>query len=367
MIRIIFAIFVILHGLIHLMGFLRAFKLATISQLTQKISKPAGLMWLFTTFLFLAAFMFFLISQEWWWMITAPAILISQVLIIIYWQDAKYGTIANIIILTVTIVSIGDWQFQTMVKREIESFATVPTMEKRILTDDMVDTLPPVVQKWLQRSRVIGKEIIQTVYLEQTGEMLKTQDGRWMPFKARQWFTTEKPGFIWIADVKAAPGIHLKGRDKYQDGQGHMLIKLLSLFTIANTTGSETDQGAMLRYLAETIWFPSAAVNDYIHWEQIDAVTAEATMIFSGLTVSGIFKFDKKYDLISFEARRYYDREEGATLENWLIQTDQDGYREFDGIRIPASGSVTWKLKEGDYRWLKLEIGDIHYNKQKNE
>jgi hypothetical protein len=367
MIRIIFAIIVILHGLIHLIGFMRAFKLATISQLTQSISRPVGLLWLFTALLFLAVSVIFLIKEEWWWMIAAPAILLSQVLIIICWQDAKYGTIANIIILIATIVSFGNWQFQTMVRREIKSFNTITSGEKRILTNDMLDTLPTVVQKWLKRSNVTGKEMIQTVYLEQKGEMRTTPDGRWMPYEARQWFITDKPGFIWEADVKAAPGIHLKGRDKYENGQGHMLIKLLSLFTVADATGSETNQGAMLRYLAEIIWFPSAAVSDYIQWEQIDTVTAEATMTFGDITASGIFNFNTNYDLISFEARRYYDRKEGATMEDWLIQADQDGYREFDGIRIPASGTVTWKLKEGDYRWLKLEIGDIHYNKQINE
>jgi|GEM_PF-3451583 len=32
-----------------------------------------------------------------------------------------------------------------------------------------------------------------------------------------------------IADVKAAPGIHIAGRDKYENGKGQMLIKLFSL------------------------------------------------------------------------------------------------------------------------------------------
>ena len=349
------------------MGFMRAFKLATISQLTQSISRPVGLLWLFTALLFLVACVIFLLKEEWWWMIGAPAILLSQVLIIICWQDAKYGTIVNIIILIVLVVCFGYWQFHTTVEREIKSFAAVTTGEKRMLTEDIVHTLPEVVQQWLKRSNVIGKEIIQTVCLEQTGEMCITPDGKWIPFSARQWFTTESPGFIWIADVKTAPGIYLKGRDKYVDGQGHMLIKLLSLFTVADAKGRETDQGAMLRYLAEIIWFPSAAVSDYIEWEQINTVTAKATITFGGITASGIFNFDTNYDLISFEARRYYSRKDTATLEDWLIQTEQDGYREFDGVRIPAKGSVTWKLEEGDYTWLKLEINEIQYNKQVEE
>lgn len=40
MIRAIFGFLILLHGLIHLMGFLKAFHLADIEQLTLPISKP---------------------------------------------------------------------------------------------------------------------------------------------------------------------------------------------------------------------------------------------------------------------------------------------------------------------------------------
>ncbi|MCX6578607.1 MAG: hypothetical protein NT166_00305 [Candidatus Aminicenantes bacterium] len=99
MFKIIFCIIIIVHGLIHLMGFVKAFKLAPMDQLTQPISKPVGLLWLLTALLFLAAVFLFLRRLEFWWIIAAPAIIISQVLIIFSWRDAKFGTIANLIIL----------------------------------------------------------------------------------------------------------------------------------------------------------------------------------------------------------------------------------------------------------------------------
>jgi hypothetical protein len=99
MLKIIFFIIIIVHGLIHLMGFVKAFKLAPMDQLTQPISKPVGLLWLLTALLFLAAVFLFLRRPEFWWIIAAPAIIISQVLIILSWRDAKFGTIANLIIL----------------------------------------------------------------------------------------------------------------------------------------------------------------------------------------------------------------------------------------------------------------------------
>ena len=55
-----------------------------------------------------------------------------------------------------------------------------------------------------------------------------------------------------------------------------MLIKFLSLVPIADAEGDIINQGAMVRYLAEIVSFPTAALADYISWEEVDSVTAKA-------------------------------------------------------------------------------------------
>jgi hypothetical protein len=39
-----------------------------------------------------------------------------------------------------------------------------------------------------------------------------------------------------------------------------------------------------------------------------------------------------------------------------------DEYKIFDGMKIPSKMTVSWKLEEGDWTWIKLEIKDIKYN-----
>jgi hypothetical protein len=51
MLKTIFFIIVILHGLIHLLGFVKAFDYADISALTKEISKPVGILWLMAALL----------------------------------------------------------------------------------------------------------------------------------------------------------------------------------------------------------------------------------------------------------------------------------------------------------------------------
>lgn len=362
MLRIFFLFILLLHGLIHLMGFAKAFKYVEISQLTSHISKTAGVLWLSAALLFIASAVLFFLKKETWWMIGIPAVLLSQMLIFSQWHDAKFGTIANVIALLGIVPAFGLWNFNAMVRNELEAFLPKEIPTETVLTRDMLTSLPPVVQKWLERSGAVGKPLVHTAHIRQKGDMLTKPGGTWMPFEAEQWNTVDRPGFIWRTTMQAAPDIDIVGRDKYVDGHGNMLIKLLALVPIADAKGPETDQGSLLRNLGEICWIPSAALRDYIRWEQPDSLSAKATMTHGGITASGVFRFDAAGDLISFEARRYYDRKEGATLENWLVRNT--GYGEFEGIRMPVKSEVTWKLAGGDYTWLKLEIVEVEYNRR---
>lgn len=359
--RIVFAVIVFFHGIFHLLGFIKGFKLAEVDRLNGEISKPEGFFWFVALILFVGSVVLVILNADWWWIIAAPAIVVSQVLIFLQWQDAKFGTIANIIILIVLVFAIAEWNFNNMVKKELKEFFTATVNEENLIDEEDLSKLPAVVRKWIHRSNVTGKPAYKTVNLNQTGEMMTTPDGKWMSFRAEQWFTTEKPGFIWQADVSMFPGICMKGRDKFTNGEGNMLIKLLSLFTVVDSKGDEINQGSLLRYIGELVWFPYAAMNDFYVWEEIDFVTAKITTTQKNITVSGIFKFSEEGDFLSFETQRYFDREEGATLETWLVKVNENGYRDFDGIRIPAELSVIWKLKEGDFNWLNLKITDLKY------
>ena len=362
MIRAIFALLLLLHGLIHLMGFVKAFQLADIEQLTLSISKPAGIFWLIASILFVIAGVVHFYDKNWWWMVAALGIIISQLLIFMYWQDAKFGTIANIIILLACLPAYGSWNFKDMVNREKQAFLSSAKVTEEIISEEDLESVPDIVQLWMENAGIVGKERTATVFFRQSGEMRTSIDGSWMEVEAEQFVRTANPGFIWMADVKAAPYIYLAGRDKYVDGKGQMLIKLLSLVPVADSKGKEIDQGAMLRYLAEIVWYPSAALENYISWKEVDSTRVKATMTYGDITASGLFDFNKYGEVIRFEAERYYDRKDKATLETWVIDIREDSYQLISGIRVPTKAQVTWKLPEGDFTWYKLEISDLEYN-----
>src|SRR3954464_15223107 len=112
MFRFILAFIVLIHGLIHFMGFAKAFGYGNITALTKEISKPAGVLWFITALLFVIAAVLIFMKKDVWWMPGLIAAITSQILIFMVWQDAKFGTIANVIILVAAILSFGRWQFE---------------------------------------------------------------------------------------------------------------------------------------------------------------------------------------------------------------------------------------------------------------
>lgn len=353
--RYVFAIILSLHGLIHLMGFANAFFSTSMEKQVLGISKPIGSLWLVVFILFIVSATQFLGNKKWFYL-AFIAVLLSQILIILTWKDAKFGTLLNVFILIVAISAYGTNQFKTMVKEESKAIIIKNRyFDTKVITKTDLINLPEIVQLWLINSGTLGKKVAETVQLKQTGMMRTKPNGKWMPFKATQYLNANDPSFVWSTSVDAMPVITMIGRDKLVNGKGTMLIKLAGLFPVVNVSENEKiNSGSMIRYLSEICWFPSAALKDYITWESTDSNSAKATFTYNNETVSGIFTFTEKGELINFKAKRYYGGEEDAKLETWLVETQS--FKEFNGIKIPNKSEVTWQLDKGDFHWLIVEI-----------
>ena len=163
-------------------------------------------------------------------------------------------------------------------------------------------------------------------------------------------------------DVRINSFLRFRGRDKFEDGKGNMNKKMNSLINVVNEHGEKIDEGTLQRYLGEMVWFPSLALSPYITWEQMDNNTAKATMSYKGTSGSGTFYFNSNGDVTKFSALRFKGNEVEAKRYEWVMNITD--YKIFEGIKVPAKMSSTWKLDDKDWTWLKLEVTDIKYNKK---
>jgi len=229
-----------------------------------------------------------------------------------------------------------------------------------VITEADIAGLPEPVRRNLQFTRIIGKQKIITVRLKQQGMLKLKPDRKWLPLAARQYFTTDPPGFVWQAKIKMNPLLWVSGQDRYSRGKGNMKMKLWSLIKFSDVSGPKLDQGTLLRFLSEIIWFPTAYISDYLTWEPVSADSAKVTMEYSGVTASALLDYDNEGRLTRFVADRYMGGNDDATLEKWTVVPRE--YREINGLMIPVKGDVTWNLSGGDFTWLKIEVSDINYN-----
>jgi hypothetical protein len=247
------------------------------------------------------------------------------------------------------------------VKKEVkELFSSHRVPKPDLLREQHVLGLPEPVQKCIRHGGFIGRERVRTVRLRQRGSIRLKKEQRWMSFAAEQYYTTDPPAFIWNGRMKLGPLALATARDRYDQGRGSMVVKLLSLYKVVNASGRELDQGAMVRYLNEAMWFPAAYLNSCIQWEAVDDASAKATMSFEGTTASATLHFSRDGTITNFVAERYMTVGSEYRLETWSTPISE--YAEIRGVRIPVKGTAVWNLSDGDFEYIRTELTDIEYN-----
>ena len=265
-----------------------------------------------------------------------------------------------LILLGIIVYQISKRIFYNRFRAETQDmFSKVGDEKPEIITEEHIKDLPEPVKRWLRYTNVIGNERVVSVRLKQKGEFKMKVGADWTPFTSEEYFTIKEPALNWFAELKVLKFVPVIGRDIYFNGKGNMLIKLCGIFKIADSSGDEMNQGAMLRYLNETMWFPSAVLSDYITWQPIDDNSAKATISYKGTTASATYYFNEKGEFVNMIAERYFDGDK--TYKTW--STPVERYGVINGINIPIGGCGQWKLDNGEFQYIKLEVTDIEYNK----
>ena len=182
----------------------------------------------------------------------------------------------------------------------------------------------------------------------------------WTNVRMEQFNAVEDPARLVFLHARMGGFLPFNGRDKYQDGHGHMLIRAMGLIKVADTKSRHMDQSALATFLAEILWLPSAALQPYVRWDHIDGLTARATITHGGNTASGVFRFDDAGDFLSFETGdRWQDGKEDAPIP-WIIRASEP--RDLGGFRLSTEYTATWREPGGDFEYFRGRLGMIEYN-----
>ncbi|TFV93287.1 hypothetical protein E4S40_13595 [Algoriphagus kandeliae] len=346
----------IVHGLIHLLGFLKAFRLAEIQQLSLSISPSLGWVWLLAVILFMAFAILRFLENPVSGYVGILAVIISQLLIFSVWQDAKFGTIPNIFILfaSIQMLFISNWN-QKLENEKVAFQEKIKSVKLRQISE-----LPEPVIKWLKQIGFNETHPMIMAEIHQRAEMKMNPDQKdWKAATAFQLTRLSSPAFHWEVEMQMLPGIKIFGRDQCLNGKGEMVIRLGGIFPIVDEKGEKIDEGSIQRLLGELVWIPSLALHPAISWQALNENSAKATLTIGETTGAGTFFFDEKGDFIRFEALRFYENKPESKRFPWILTVQE--YSTFQDIRVPSKMLATWRLEKGDWTWLNLTIAEIKY------
>lgn len=369
--RIALVSLLVIHGLIHLLGFVKAFGLAEVPQLRGATlfalgpgwQRPIGALWLVAGVAVIGAASLYLVSAAGWWRLGLAAAIVSQVLIVYAWPDAKVGTLPNVVLAIAVLVGWADARFERGTDAAVAALYAGPApAASPVITEAEVAALPAPVARWLTIAGVIGRPRAYAIRLRQRGALRTEPGAALMPATAEQYVDLVRPGFVWSVEVTMKRVIPVRGRDVLLDGRGSMRIAAAALVTIVDASGPPIDQGALLRFLGELMWAPSAALAPYLTWTAVDDRHADATLVWGDASVTGRFAFDEAGRPVGFTARRYLGGGPDAKLEDWEARAD--AWAIHDGVLVPVRGVVSWRLAKGLFEYYPWEVTALEHDRR---
>jgi hypothetical protein len=336
MFRIFFLILVTIHGLIHLMGFTKAFQYAEMKQLTIAISKPVGLLWLIATLLFVTSAILFLLKKDVWIIFSIAAVVISQLVIILSWHDAKFGTIANMIILVASIISYGTWSYYDKYKNDVKtSLQQKEYFQNSKLTEMDIQHLPEPVKKYIRYTGSIGKPKVNNFKIEFTGKIRKNEQSEWMPF------TSEQYNFM-------------------ENGDAYMDIRLLSLFKVQYQDGHEMDKAETVTFFNDMCCMaPATLIDKRISWQEISENIVKARFTNNGITITADLFFNEVGELVNFKSNDRYNSDTG-TIFPWA--SPLRNYKVVNGYKLAGYAETIYTYPDRDLTYGTFEILSIKHN-----
>jgi len=359
--KLIFSFILLLHGLIHLIGYLKAFQFTEMATLQAAISKPMGVLWAIVALLFvLAAVMLFI--SDYWFIPATAAVFMSSGLLISTWSDARYGMIPNLVIMVGCVLAITSVNYKSVYRQDVKDAAAQLRMDSAQLTEMDIQHLPVPVQNYIRLSGSIGKPKVHHFKAVFDGRIRKDEQSEWMTFNCEQHNFIATPSRLFFMDVRMK-GLPVAGYHHYKNGTAVMDIRLLSMINVQYAEGKEMD-------ISETVTFfndmccmaPATLIDGRIQWLETKDNEVLCSFTHKEITIYATLIFNEKHELVNFITNDRYAYTDKGPMARVPWQTPIRAYRSVNGYYLTASADMIYKYPEGDLRYGEFKLKNIKYN-----
>ncbi|MCW2868626.1 MAG: hypothetical protein JWR20_2814 [Marmoricola sp.] len=358
------------HGLLHLLGAVKGLGWAPVALLAQPIDAGAGAVWLVAALLILlAALMFARGTPPWWWAVALLGAGVSQIAIATSWGDAKFGTIANVVLVLLAgygFAALGPTSFRTQWRGAAAEALADAEGSTSVVSEHDLAGLPGPLAAYVRRSGAVGRPRTTSLQARFHGRMRSAPGQAWMPFTGIQVNTFgPRPRRVFLMDASRA-GLPVTVLHSFKNGTATMRAKLLSVLTVVDASGAEMDRGETVTVFNDLVVLaPAAIVDAPVQWAAVDAHHVRGTFVNGGQTVSAVLTFDADHDLVDFVSEdRLRASPDGTSFTRQEWSTPLSGHRYLDGRRILLAGRGQWHAPapEGSFTYVELCMDQIAYN-----
>ena len=361
--RTALSVVLVLHGLIHLMGFAKAFGLARLPQLTQPISRPVGLLWLGAGLLVIAtAFL----PWRAFWTVGLPALVASQALILGAWADAKAGTLANTVLLAAVILSFaarGPLSLAAGYAADVAQ-AVAPATGAPHLREANLERLPEPVRRYLRVSGAVGRPAPANVRAHWRGRIRGGPAEPWMDFTAEQVDTFgSTPSRLFLMDARMK-GLPVDVYHRFVGEAATFRVRLASLVPLVDAKGPELTRSETVTLFNDLcVLAPGALADPSIRWEPIDGTAARAFYARGRETVSAVLRFDPSGWLVDFVSDdRSRASRDGRSFTRMRWSTPLGDPRAFGELRLASHGEARWHAPgAADFAYIEWDLLEVAY------
>jgi hypothetical protein len=349
------AILIAMHGLIHMFGATKGFRL----------SMAGGSLWLVGGALFFLTAVALVAWPRGWWAIGAVALLISVIAIVPAWTEAKFGMLPNALILIAVVAGFmaeGPVSLHAAYDRDVREGGP-RTAVAELVSDEDLAGLPPPVRRYLQIAGVVGQPRVRDFQVRMHGRIRRDRNLSWMPLVTEQHNFVDVPSrFFYMSSSMFA--IPVRGYHRYADGAATMQVKAGGLLTVASASGPEMTQAETVTLFNDmAVMAPATLIDPAIRWESLSTCKARATFTAGAHTIQAELVFSDHGELVNFISDdRYQSAGDGQVLRKLRWSTPIGDYRQFANVRLASTGAGRWHDAQGAYSYIELTIDDVRYN-----
>lgn len=366
--------FLVVHGLIHVMGFEKAFAYAGLPGLTVPISPTMGGVWLGAAGLFLASAIAIYACPRAWWLLGLMAVAVSLAAIVPSWIDAKAGAIANVVVLGGVVfgaLAYGPTSLRAAYDRDVVATLAAVPGDGRVVTDADLAPLPAPVQRYLRGCGVVGQRRVRSMAVRMHGRIRSAPDAAWMPFSSEQHNTL---GYVptrlfYMTATRAM--VPMQGYHRFAGAPASMVVKAAAVIPVVDVSGAEMTRSETVTLFNDlAIMAPAALIDPRITWDRNlvetgaadrDVVRARFTHLGHTVTADLVFGVDGMLvDFVSDD--RSAAAADGTAMTRRRWSTPVRDSRSFGSVRLASTGEARWHDGSRSWAYLELTIDDVTYN-----